>query len=282
MNDIIQPFTLNEWINAIPEEYLHKPIEPEPLDSNGLFYGGAIQMVVARPKQGKTHNVLSLLNKLNRQIIWIDADNNTLSMGEQFENVNHIALSNPCAFVKEHLSKPIKEPTIFVIDSLEKFSCGNNSNDNDGMVNIFKQFSHLKQNGSAVILIHHLKELYIESRLITKLKGNTSVIESNCDLIYDFERQADLLRFKVRVSRIRNIENGTILDINFEEKMMSKIINDICEHGHVNKRDFMKKYKNQSMLINKLIEENKIEEFQEKQTSGQSKIFLKVPNNKPS
>ncbi len=275
--------TSEEWLQAIPTNMLYEPIDPLPIDEVGLFYSGALHMVVAPPKHGKTHNTLAYLNTLNRPIYWIDADGNPKRMAEQFKNVIHLPLTQPCKFVQDWLSKKIDEPMIFVIDSLEKFSCRNNSNDNDGMVAIMNQFLHLKSNGSTVILIHHLKVSNYQGNDSKKLRGNESVIQSNCDIIYEFERMDDLFRYTTIVSRIESNPNGKVIDIPDGEKLKLQLIKEIIDNGgSVNKRDFEKKHKNHQSAIRDLISKGELITVDEKQPSGQPKMFIKVPLEKVS
>jgi len=214
------PNNFNQLLEQLSDtSLLAVPKDLQPIEgTHGFFYLGGMHVVHGLSKAGKTYFVLQTLNQAKGvKVVWLDGDQNDLTMVNKFTNITHLAPLSPDIFLDRWINTNIDySGVVFVIDSLKDFKNSQEMDTNNGMDNIIKRLKQLTKMGATVVVVHHstLKRgVGKDGKDTIKIKGNEEAIYSNSDITYLFERNFEegTSALKAERSRVDTMRSGTIV-----------------------------------------------------------------------
>jgi RecA-family ATPase len=181
---IFGAFERSSFDNKSTLQSLHKDL---------LFLKDAINLVVGESKAGKTYTTIKSLVDcgLKEQIIHLDFDRNSDQKLKELD-VRTYHIGNTKTLYKE-LIKAEQENNfidslpnkILVIDSLQDLAFEHGLDTNQGAYTTIQYAKIFRKTGATLIIIHHTT---IDFNGKPKVKGNSSVITSQCDTTVLFEK----------------------------------------------------------------------------------------------
>lgn len=204
-------FSVDEFIKKLlEEEHLFvKPKSFTPIEGSFCFFDSAMHTIIAESKEGKTTFTVKELSNTQKKVIFLDGDSNSTSMIEQAgDNIQWLQPTEPDGLLNLFnilIEKNVDfSEYVFVIDSLQNFTCGKDLDSNNGMKEIILRLKKLTNTGGTLVILHHVTATS-DSKKPFKPKGNSEVLFSSSDVTYGFTRKDGLTAIK---SRIDGIENG--------------------------------------------------------------------------
>ena len=221
-SEITEEELSTEKMLELIEEQEHLFIKPKsfkPILGSDILFEGAIHLIAGASKEGKTTFAIDELGKATgKTVIVLDGDGNGIdAVSKAGANIHWQQPKDPYALLELYLSlieegKPFGD-VIFLIDSLQNFTGKYEIDSNDGMKHVITTLKKLTNTGAALVLIHHITET---SKDGFKLKGNSEVLYSQCDISYGYIRDEPLQILK---SRITGMENGKTLGHGRDEEV---------------------------------------------------------------